>query len=73
MDWLDHSASLYLGPLLPRKVKIVTNFIYPPIPQRQFDWSAVTDDYEGGQPIGYGETEAAAVADLMEQLEDMRT
>ena len=51
-----------------RPVKIVTDFIYPPIPDRRFDWSAVTDNYEGGAPIGYGRTEAEAIADLNEQI-----
>jgi len=53
-------------------MKIVTEFIYPPIPIRQFDWSAVDDDtYDGanaGEPMGWGETEAEAVADLLEQI-----
>ncbi len=51
-------------------MKIVTQNIYPPIPLRQFDWSAVTDNYEPGCPIGYGRTEQEAVADLVEQIED---
>jgi hypothetical protein len=50
--------------------KIRTEFVYPPIPIRTFDWSAVTDDYEPGQPIGYGTTEQEAVSDLLDQLED---
>lgn len=50
--------------------KIVTRLIYPPIPLRQFDWSAVTDDYEPPDPIGLGRTEEEAVADLKDQLAD---
>jgi hypothetical protein len=50
-------------------MKIITQFIYPPIPPRDFDWSAVTDNYEAGDPIGYGRTEWAAIRDLKEQLE----
>lgn len=50
--------------------KIVTQFVCLPIPDRRFDWSAVTDNYEGGDPIGYGSTEAEAIADLNEQLAD---
>lgn len=49
---------------------IVTDFWMKPIPPRQFDWSAVTDNYEGGDPIGYGATEQEAIADLQEQLND---
>lgn len=51
-------------------MKVITQNIYPPIPDRRFDWSAVTDNYEPGCPIGYGRTEQEAVADLAEQIED---
>ncbi len=57
--------------------KIITSFDPKPIPMRQFDWSAVRDGYDGGDawcggdvhgdPIGYGRTEEAAIADLLEQ------
>jgi len=50
--------------------KIVTNFDYPPIPIRQFDWSAIDDDtYDGeGCPIGHGATEQEAIDDLLDQI-----
>lgn len=58
-------------------MKIRTEFVYPPIPDRRFDWSAVDDDtYDGAEDsstrgqIGYGATEADAIADLMEILEE---
>ena len=53
-------------------MKIRTEYVYPPIPYRGWDWSAVDDDtYDGERsPIGYGPTEAAAIADLKEQIED---
>lgn len=40
-----------------------------PIPTRDFDWSATSDDYEPGDPIGHGATEAAAIADLEAEIE----
>ncbi len=54
-------------------MKIVTDHIHPPIPCRDFDWCAVTEDYDGesGDPIGYGATEQAAIDDLMQQMEDV--
>jgi hypothetical protein len=54
------------------QMKIRTEYVFPPIPTRQFDWSAVDDDsYDGeGCPIGWGATEAEAVADLMAQIEE---
>jgi hypothetical protein len=50
-------------------MKIRTSHVCPPIPFRNFDWSAVTDDYEDGHPQGHGATEAEAIADLIEKLE----
>lgn len=49
---------------------IKTHYDPKPIPLRQFDWSAVADEYEPGHPIGFGRTEAEALADLKEQLEE---
>lgn len=48
---------------------IQTNHICPPIPIRDFDWSAVSDSYEGGDPIGYGRTQQEAIDNLFELLE----
>lgn len=57
--------------------KIWTSFEYPPIPVREFDWSAVTDDYDGAPdancPVGHGATEQAALDDLLEQLAERRS
>lgn len=52
-----------------RSTPIVTDFIYPPIPDRNHDWCAHRDDYEPGDLIGYGRTEREAIADLL-MLED---
>ena len=53
-------------------MRIRTEFVYPPIPYRNSDWSAVDDStYDGpGSAIGWGATEAEAIADLLEQLEE---
>ncbi len=60
-------------------VRAHTSFDHPPIPVRDFDWSAVTDDYDAdcdldgffsAHPVGRGATEADALADLKSQLED---
>ena len=43
----------------------------PPIPMRQFDWHAFRpNNYEPGQPIGYGATRYQAINDLLEQEQD---
>lgn len=44
---------------------IRTSHDYPPIPLREYDWSAVFDGYEPGEPIGRGADESAAIADLL--------
>ena len=51
--------------------KIITSFDYPPIPIRKYDWSAIREDYDEGDLIGYGETEKEAIEDLIE-LENER-
>jgi len=47
--------------------KIITSFLNPPIPVRCMDWQATREGYEGGDAIGNGETELAAITDLLEQ------
>ena len=56
-------------------MNIKTDFIYPPIPIRQFDYQAVDEDTydpdpEAHSPVGWGRTEADAIADLKSQLEE---
>jgi len=58
-------------------MKITTDYWPKPIPWRKFDWSAVdSDTYDGAPdthppcPIGRGATEAEAIADLLEQIEE---
>ena len=49
---------------------IRTTYDPKPIPDRRYDWTAIdADTYDGlGCPIGYGLTEADAIADLKEKL-----
>lgn len=47
--------------------KIVTSHVYPPIPCRDYDWSAHFDDVGADcSPYGWGRTEAEARADLLD-------
>jgi hypothetical protein len=52
--------------------RIVTSYIYPPIPRRDYDWCATLEDYDGADdsrdPIGFGATEAEAIDDLQDQI-----
>jgi len=47
--------------------KIKTSHDYPPIPIRNYDWSAFREDYDEGALIGYGKTEQEAIDDLLRQ------
>lgn len=51
-----------------RRVLVTTCYVHPPIPTRNHDWQAVLDNYEPGQPLGQGPTEADAVCDLYIQI-----
>jgi len=60
------------APLPPtwRGRPICTDFWEKPVPSTAYDWSAVLDGYEGGDPIGYGSSEQAAIEDLKAQLDE---
>jgi len=47
------------------KDPIVTSYDPKPIPLRKFDWIATRKSYEPPMPVGYGSTEAEAIADLL--------
>ena len=49
-----------------RSAKVVTSYIFPPIPDRRWDWIACYDGQEERAQNGFGRTEAEAVADLLE-------
>lgn len=48
---------------------VKTKYDPPPIPWRGADWSATFGDYDLGDLIGTGATEAEAIADLMQEAE----
>lgn len=73
MSWHDEmDAALHKAGVL--KPRIITSHDTPPIPVRNFDWSAHTDDYDGADdshhPVGYGRTELEAIQDLLEIIEE---
>ncbi len=58
-------------------MRIATEYWAKPIPDRSCDWSAIDGDtYDGAPdtsppcPIGWGATEAEAIADLLEKIEE---
>ena len=51
-------------------MKIITEFVYPPIPIRRYDWSAVREGYDEGDPVGWGRTEQEAINELLEMEEE---
>lgn len=54
--------------------KIITEYIFPPIPYRFMDWVAYYDDYDGAEDsrsrLGKGATEQEAIDDLKSHDED---
>lgn len=50
--------------------KIDTHYWPKPIPMRSADWESVEEDYDLGRPVGRGATQAEAIADLQQQLDD---
>ena len=52
--------------------KIITSNECPPIPIREYDWSAFRQDWDLYEPIGYGRTEQEAIDDLIEQEEFLK-
>lgn len=50
-------------------MKIVTKYDPPPIPDRQYDWSACLEGASEDDPVGFGPTMEAAIADLKIELE----
>lgn len=54
-----------------RIYRVRVNYWAKPIPDCQFDYAATDDEtYDGPPcPVGFGATEEAAIADLLEQLE----
>jgi hypothetical protein len=51
-------------------MNIITSQTGNPTPNRDWDYSATLDGYEGGEPIGYGATPELATAELLEQIEN---
>lgn len=49
--------------------RIITSHVYPPIPDRRFDWCAHRDGREEDGNYGWGRTEAEAITDLIENVE----
>lgn len=65
---LEHYTKLILNQKQIRK--IITNYDFPPIPIRSFDWSAAREDYDEGDLIGQGSTEQEAIEDLILKEEE---
>lgn len=58
----------------PLHDEIVTESIYPPIPDRSHDWCATFDWMDGDDNRrGFGETEREAVFDLIKNCSDSPT
>lgn len=50
---------------------IITSHVYPPIPDRRFDYCAYRDgDEENASRCGWGPTKELAVNDLLENVDE---
>lgn len=53
---------------------VITEWVYPPIPERSCDWAAYRYGYDGAPDshclVGRGPSEWAAIKDLLEQEQD---
>ena len=65
-------SNIHIHPLLQSALRgitppgeIVVDFVYPPIPLRQFDWCAYRADGDEHSPRGWGRTADEAAADLL--------
>lgn len=64
-------CQIYYGEVVPR-----TEHVYPPIPIRTCDWCCYDDNTYDGAPdadpqvVGWGKTEAEAIADFWEQWKE---
>lgn len=52
--------------------KIKTRYDTLPIPSKDYDWSAVRENWDLGEPIGYGATEKEAINNLLELEEELK-
>lgn len=55
---------------MERKYKIITHHWKPPIPDRSYDWTAYREDWDLGDPTGYGASEQEAIDNLKEQEDE---
>ena len=62
MDYLNSLGSK----MIEHTENVVTRYIYPPIPIREFDWVALREDHDEFGPFGWGKTEQEAIEDLLE-------
>ena len=73
MSKLAHSdeVAMLLIEAAAHGIKIETENVFPPIPTREFVWSAIDGNtYDGeGCKIGRGVTEADAIRDLLEKMD----
>lgn len=49
-------------------MKVITEYVRPPVPTTQYDWIAYIDEDEETGPYGRGPTEVEALVSLCEQL-----
>lgn len=66
VDDILEAVESYTGKKVVAESSIVTRFVHPPIPSREYDWEANREDYDIGDLVGYGPTREAAIEHLLE-------
>jgi hypothetical protein len=67
---MDPMTAMYDAAMALVERKVCTAHIYPPIPCRDYDWTAWFDDVGQEGPAGYGRTESEAKQDLLDNYAD---
>jgi hypothetical protein len=68
MKWLYITPEIRIAVYYRFDTSIVTEKISPPIPIRNYDWTAWIDGDEETGSCGYGENEKDAIKDLLEEM-----
>lgn len=67
---MDAMTAMYAAATALAERKVVCSHVFPPIPCRNYDWTAWFDDVGQEGPAGYGRTESEAKQDLLDNYGD---
>lgn len=59
-----------MSPVIINNRLVKIDYIYPPIPSRQFDYQVTFDDWDLGDIVAFGPSPEAALAEFRLKLEE---